>query len=938
MMDVNIIMKMSAAALLPVAASLLLYAAISATGFGKKSVRFQQTVIGLIFGLIAVFGTEFGITVSGATVNVRDAAPLCAGLIFGAPAGLIAGFIGGAERWFAVFWGAGMYTRTACTIATAVAGIFAAVLRKNMFDDKIPGWQYGLAGGLVCEVLHMLLIFITNMNDVRHAFTVVKICSLPMILFNGLSVMTAIIAVTACAKRPLWTRGQKLSQTFARWLLICISIAFVFTGIFTFVVQTRLSNGDADNMLSLNLREVKTDITDISDANLLRKARIISGRIDTLSGKVDDEYLRSLSKTYEIAEIDVVGEDGIITRSTNDSFVGYDMSSGSQSAAFLVLLNGTEEFVQSYQPISYDSSISRKYGGAALNSGGFVQVGYDTDQFQKEIDSEMVGLTRNRHVGKNGSMIIADANWNVVSHTKGDDGQNSAYTGIRIDTASIPENTRFYADADGKPSYCMYTVDEGYYIIGTYPVEDVVFARDMSVYVAVFMEIIVFAVMFVLIYFLIKKLVVDNIGKVNEALGQITDGNLDTQVNVRTNEEFTSLSNDINITVGTLKRYIKEASERIDRELEFAKTIQHSSLPSVFPPFPDNHKFDIYADMFTAKEVGGDFYDFYFVNDNSFNFLIADVSGKGIPAAMFMMRAKTQIKSLSNSGIDLDEVFTRANAELCSNNSGQMFVTAWMGQLNPETGDLVCTNAGHNPPLIKRKDGGFEFFRTRPGLVLAGMPGIRYRKFETKLEPGDEIFLYTDGVTEATDKNNELFGDQRLLSALNRYRDLDVTSLVAAVKKEVDAFVGEAPQFDDITMLAVKYNGTECSVRKGTGVAPTEEIMNMVEDSLRKQKCPEKVISRVMIATDEIWANILNYSKATEAAAEACFKDGTAVVTFTDNGTPFNPLEKQDPDTTQSAADRAIGGLGIFMVKKMMTKVEYEYRNGNVMTIYCSEK
>ena len=278
-------------------------------------------------------------------------------------------------------------------------------------------------------------------------------------------------------------------------------------------------------------------------------------------------------------------------------------------------------------------------------------------------------------------------------------------------------------------------------------------------------------------------------------------------VNVRSHVEFEDLSNDINSTVDTLKRYIADAAARIDAELAFAKAIQHSALPSVFPPYPGRREFDIHATMHTAKEVGGDFYDFYFVDDNILAFLIADVSGKGIPAAMFMMQSKTLLKSCAESGMSVEQVFTTANEKLCEGNDAGMFVTAWMGLLNVRTGRLCIANAGHNPPLLRRAGGSFEYLKVRAGFVLAGMEGVRYRLTEMDLQPGDQIYLYTDGVTEATDLEQQLYGEPRLLDLLNRRHGASAQAICEAVKADVDAFAGEAEQFDDITMLCLNYYG-----------------------------------------------------------------------------------------------------------------------------------
>lgn len=244
--------------------------------------------------------------------------------------------------------------------------------------------------------------------------------------------------------------------------------------------------------------------------------------------------------------------------------------------------------------------------------------------------------------------------------------------------------------------------------------------------------------------------------------------------------------------------------ERIATELNVATQIQASMLPCIFPAFPDRDEFDIYATMLPAKEVGGDFYDFFLVDQDHLAVVMADISGKGVPAALFMVIAKTLIKNRAQLGHTPAEVFTAVNNQLCENNEAGLFVTAWMGILDINTGEFAFANAGHNPPLLKRASGEYEYLRTRPGFVLAGMEGVRYRQGSMILEPGDMLYLYTDGVTEATNSENELYGEDRLLAVANRCKDCDPQTLLPAVKADIDQFVGEAPQFDDITMLSLK--------------------------------------------------------------------------------------------------------------------------------------
>lgn len=906
--------------------AVLLYMTEKKTPFGKADRWLKQCIIGVLFGALAAFSTEYGVDVGGAIMNVRDASPICAGLIFGAPAGIISGVIGGAYRWLAVFWGAGEYTRLACSVSAVLAGCIAALLRKHMFDDKKPSWIYGLGIGMVCEVLHMLMIFVTNMNDANRAFTFVESCTLPMVLANGIAVGLAVMAVSILGREKLkFHKEQKqISQTFQFWLFICIVIAYFVTSGFTYVLQTGMSGKETESVININLEDVHKDITDASDENLLKITRTV--RSEYLS---DDTPLYILCERYNVKGINIVDQNGIITDSTLKEFIGYDMASGEQSAEFLVLLDGEEEFVQKYQPLSIDESISRKYAGVGLPDGGFIQVGYDAEQFQKDIDAHVIEVTKNRHIGNNGFVAICDENLNIVIDRSDYSGKNLNTIGVSIDTDVTSENTVFEAEIYGKPYFLAYTFAEGYYIIGAIPKSEAMFMRNVSIYVSIFMEILIFAALFTLIYFLIKKVIIDNLRKINGTLAEITDGNLNVTVDVRTNEEFASLSDDINQTVSTLKRYIAEAAARIDKELEFAKEIQYSALPSVFPPYPNRKDFEIYAHMITAKEVGGDFYDFYMLGDSTLAFMIADVSGKGIPAAMFMMQAKTIIKDLAESGLELPEVFATANKKLCENNDAGMFVTAWMGILDLKTGLLKFVNAGHNPPLVRQADGEFVYLKARSGMVLAGMDGIKYRQNELQLTPGDQIFLYTDGVTEATDKNNQLYGEERLLETVNRNIVMDTRKLCEAVKSDVDQFVGEAPQFDDITMLSVEiqYIRGENSITviaDGKSMIPVSEFAKSLTEKLA---VVPKVANKVSIAVDEIYSNIINYSGAELATISYEIKDGRLYITLTDDGIPYNPLEAEEPDITLSAEERKIGGLGIFMVKKMTESMEYTYED-----------
>ena len=926
--------KLSIAALLPVVATVLLYSLDKTGPFAKMKYWPKQILIGIVFGGLAIIGTEWGIPINGAQVNCRDAAVLAGGLLFGAPAGIIAGIIGGVERWIAVAWGVGTFTRVACSVSTILAGFYAAALRKYMFEDKKPGWLLSLAIGVVMEVVHLTMVFITNMATPTQAIIVVKACSVPMVAANGLSVMIATLAVSVLAREPLLPRRDtvRISQTIQRWLLITVFLAFAATSLFVFNFQHTVAVAQAESLLTQSLDDIEKAIRDSSDANLLYITRTISRSLDAAT-------LQELADQYSIAEINVVDQKGIIADSTAEDFIGFDMNSGEQSAEFCCLLGETREYVQDYGPISYDSSISRKYAGVQYGAG-FLQVGYDAAQFQKDIALQVSGTTQNRHVGQEGYTFILDERQNVVSAAK--DLVKDIALSRKSEMLNGTENMTYPLQIGGTDYLCRYREAEGYYIVSVMPEEEVFQSRNTAIYVNTFMEIIVFAVLFALVYLLINRVVVNRIKTVNASLARITGGDLNEVVNVRSNEEFASLSDDINSTVATLKHYIDEASARIDKELEFAKNIQASALPNVFPAFPKRKDFDIYATMDPAKEVGGDFYDFYLTDGNTLNFLVADVSGKGIPAAMFMMRAKTELKTLTEAGMSIDEVFTRGNAALCEGNDAGMFVTAWQGGINLKNGLVQFANAGHNPPIVRHGDGKFEYLKSRAGFVLAGMDGVKYKPRELQLQPGDILYMYTDGVTEATNARNELYGEDRLLAIANSREFTDMQDLCRAIKADVDAFVGEAPQFDDITMVALRYIGTPEPPAihfDAAQIADIPVITEFVEQELEKLECPLKSVMQIDVAIDEIYSNIVNHGyrgkpgPVTVKVVEK-MEPHAVCIRFSDEAIPYNPLTNADPDVTLSAEERGIGGLGIYMVKKTMDDMKYKYENGqNVLTI-----
>ena len=427
-----------------------------------------------------------------------------------------------------------------------------------------------------------------------------------------------------------------------------------------------------------------------------------------------------------------------------------------------------------------------------------------------------------------------------------------------------------------------------------------------------------------------------------------------------------------------LKDHIERQKDmkRIERELDLARNIQLSMLPgSEHDENSDDDRHELAPFLLPAKEVGGDFYDFFKIDNDHLCVVIGDVSGKGVAAALFMMVARIILRTTTKNLKSIVDAFNRTNFALAKRNKLNMFVTVWAGIIDLRTGHIDFASAGHNPPAVRHSDGSVEFIKSKAGLVMAAMEETIYKPQTYDLKKGDTLFLYTDGVTEATNSNNVLFGDNRLLATLKMGGERSTADTCTLVKKEIDNFVQDAPQFDDITMLAIKFNGIDEPVweryEKTIDVADDNkgELKSFVEgiltpmDGAKKVQMQdawdryEKIVDvipenqdiltafvegilapmegslksqmQINIAIDEIYSNIVKFSGATKVTliVEVRKATLTARLTFIDNGKPYDPIKQADPDVTLPAEEREIGGLGIFIVKKTMDSVCYR-RNG----------
>jgi PAS domain S-box-containing protein len=388
-----------------------------------------------------------------------------------------------------------------------------------------------------------------------------------------------------------------------------------------------------------------------------------------------------------------------------------------------------------------------------------------------------------------------------------------------------------------------------------------------------------------------------------------------------------------------LEKQLEKANERMSEELNFAQEIQMSMLPLIFPAFPTRAEFNIYAHLIPAREVGGDFYDFYFLDEDHLCFVIGDVSGKGAPGALLMAVSKTLIKSRAMDDSQPSSILTHVNNELSQNNDSAMFVTVFLGVLNINTGRLVYCNAGHNPPFILRSDGNLEKLDEFHGPVIGALPNLTYKESATTLKLNDIITLHTDGVTEAMNQEEQLYTDARYEKFLDSNGLNTPQKLIDQVIRDVKRFEDDAVQADDITMLALQYHGS--SDVKETGRLEVK-IKNQIEELARVEEqfenfceeyqIPDTARQKVSIVLDELLNNVVTYAFRDEDEhlidIQFVLTGNRLVITIHDDGVPFNPFELDPPDISLSLDERSVGGLGIFLVRSMMDEFLYSRHIG----------
>ena len=416
---------------------------------------------------------------------------------------------------------------------------------------------------------------------------------------------------------------------------------------------------------------------------------------------------------------------------------------------------------------------------------------------------------------------------------------------------------------------------------------------------------------------------------------------------LKKNDEIGELGQSVNQLINqlnTARQSLKSRQRQLDSELNIAKDIQMSMIPLTFPPYPNRAEFDLFAKIFPALQVGGDFYDFYFLDQDHLCFVIGDVSGKGVPAALLMAVCRTLLKARAQDDMSPASIITHINDEISKENPNCMFITIFLATLNINTGRLTYTNAGHNPTLLRTKDREVRFLENIHGPAVGAMEGFAYESSSLDLKTGESLILYTDGITEAHNPNNEMYSEERFINFIKNHDFSSAEKVLEDLFTEVKNFEQDRPPFDDTTALCLKFlKGSMTAQYTQSITIPNklEEINTIIsqfEVFSQKYEVPTPIAMKINLVLDDVLSNIVQYAYPDggehEIICEFHIYSDHILINISDDGLPFNPLLITPPDTNLALEDRIIGGLGIHLVKSIMDDCHYRRKiNQNILTL-----
>ncbi len=604
---------------------------------------------------------------------------------------------------------------------------------------------------------------------------------------------------------------RPLSRIVLNRILLSILISFVsimlVSSVCIYIAGTKKQEKEIVTFLG-SQKDYIEEWTDKDCINSLRTSLGYEGEEFLTSQDFIELIERGIDKDW-LNEADIIDHNGIIIQSNIPEHIGYDLHSDSQSAEFLMELESIDPSSEESTKMHYDDGDRMYYTGCPIrNTDCYLRIRLDEALRRNDAIDYAISSACTTIIGETGFEMVLDKDGTILwSKDNVHDGEKLP---LNIDIPKFAGgkkilNAKIYG---GNYYVWIVSIHDFCYLLIALPLHDVWWSLNLALAALV----IICALAFTMLYFILSRMlnrhVVSGVYSIRDSLRRITAGDLDEKADFRQSIEFDELSEGINVTVDRLKDLIKEASERIDAELALAAKIQTSFLPHKFPAFPNRSDFDLYARMIPAKSVGGDFYDYFLVDDDHLALVMADVSDKGIPSAMFMAMAMDKIRhSVAKFGTDVAAAITEVNIELLSENDSGLFVTVWLGVVTLSTGHIDYVDAGHEFPAICRSGNVFTIEEDVHNAPVAALKRMTFDPGTLELNPGDTIFLYTDGITEANNSDEEMFKAERMLKALNGCPDAPVDEIDNAVRSAIAEFVSDAPQFDDMTTLVFRYNG-----------------------------------------------------------------------------------------------------------------------------------
>ncbi|MCQ2914814.1 MAG: SpoIIE family protein phosphatase [Alphaproteobacteria bacterium] len=741
-----------------------------------------------------------------------------------------------------------------------------------------------------------------------------------------------------------------MRKIFRRWLLLLIALVFSLSIVsfnYGFSIYEKQYGADFLQVkLDYALKQLNKSHQKIHEFNTnykhetLNLAFFISKLVQKNPKFLKvQKSLSELADDLDVEEINITNEKGIIVASSKKENKGKELEDKPSELPSNLFDDNSAWEKNDEAFFSKNREYSVKLN--RFEAPGYIQIVRLYDALEVQKDSERkTSFLEGFEIGDTGFvLLIGSESKRILSSTyKNHVGRFAHEIGL-TPIELWPDSGLFWIETkEGR--YLCYRIstnlDLGAFLVGVYPEKELVQQRKETMIWLIISFMLVLIVSYFAISFLLNKVVISGILKTIHILHKITKGDLEQRVDIYSNPEFSSLSTGINTMVEALHKTMIERTARIEKELDLAKKIQMNAVPSKFPAFPNDSSFDVYAIMHPAREVGGDFYDFFTLSSDHSKlcFVIADVSDKGVPAAMFMMSAKALIKQFAERGLSPAKIFEETNRELKINNTTFTFVTVFLGILDTKTGRLVYSNAGHNMPIFKHENGVCEYIECDSGYILGAVAKAKFVDNEIYLKGTEGLLLYTDGVTEAENEDEKLYSDQRLLDVVNENPAKSSTEILDFVYNDVLAYRGKAKQSDDLTMLAVSYN--RHTLELPANEDNLDKFCEFVDNFLDKQQCSDEFKAKIYVVLDEMISNVDKYAYKNKNENEKLLRLSCCIggspkaleIVLMDKGTPFDPLKEPDLNIDLPPKERPVGKMGIFVVKSMVDEMTYSYEDG----------